>query len=177
MNYRILAQIDFTLDLIYEIIDYKKTNLFPTFIKSVEQAQDFKKHFGDAEVRKDKLFFENREVIPNVPSQIREVLTEVYNSPEALGKGQNALHKYIETKYIGINRAEVKAFLKKQIPYQLGFAQPRVVNRGIVTSAPFQTWSYDLVDVSALEHVKANKHFTFILSILDLFLDIAGLFR
>jgi hypothetical protein len=166
---KVFSEIDFTPQLVKEIIHWLKTNELPAHVETQLQHDEFARHFSEFRTQDNKLFYNELEVIPDTPTKIRDILTEVYKSPEALGKGQNALHKYIQTKYIGITRAQIVAFLKLQIPYQLGFAKPRIVNRGIVTTEPFQTWSYDLIDMSSLDHVGANKHFTFILSIIDLF--------
>ena len=160
-----LSEVDFTPTLIKEIIIYLKTNELPPRIDTHEEHKIWADRYSEFRTENNKLFFEDREVIPNDQAQIRDVLTEVYKSPQSLGKGQNSLFKYVQSKYIGINRAQVKTFLKNQIPYQLGFSQPRIVNRGIVTNQPFQTWSYDLIDMSSLDHVGANKHYTFILTI------------
>ena len=165
-----LSEIVFTPQLIQEIGHYLKTNeLPPHHVKTDPQHHSWVRNFAEFRIQDQTLFYNYLEVIPNTPAVIRDVLTEIYNSPEALGKGINALFKYVQSKYIGIRRAQVQLFLRNQIPYQLGFQQPRIVNRGIVTTQPFQTWSYDLIDMSSLDHVGGNKHYTFILSILDLF--------
>ena len=153
-----LSEITFTPQLIQEIIHWLKTNELPTHVKTEEQHHSWVRNFAEFRILDQTLFYNNLEIIPNTPSVIRDVLTEIYKSPEALGKGINALFKYVQSIYIGIRREQVQLFLRNQIPYQLGFQQPRIVNRGIVTTEPFQTWSYDLIDMSSLDHVWGNKH-------------------
>jgi hypothetical protein len=141
MQAKELCQIDFTPKLISQVITFLKTKELPNI--TTRKEHELWDHFSEFRIEKKKLFLEDREVIPNTTAAINEVLTGVYKSPQSLGKGQNALFAYVQSKYIGVNRAQVKTFLKNQIPYQLGFSQPRVVNRGIVTTQPFQCWSYD----------------------------------
>ena len=65
-----------------------------TFIQNKNDLRTYQRRgYGtDFENKKGKLFYKplNLEVVPSdKPNEIRRVLDEVYNRPEATGKGQN----------------------------------------------------------------------------------------
>jgi len=111
------SEFQFTPKLISEIIEYTNTQTLPAHVDTPEREESWHHNFDGFEHRDGVLFFKDHEVVPYTAAAIRDVLTTVYKSPEALGKGINALHMYIQSKYIGIRRSQVQAFLKKQIPY------------------------------------------------------------
>ena len=108
MQAKALTQVDFTPKLVSQIITFLKTNELPNI--TTRKEHELWDHFSQFRIEKKKLFLEDREIIPNTTSTINDVLTEVYKSPQSLGKGQNALFAYVQSKYIGINRAQVKTF-------------------------------------------------------------------
>ena len=110
-----LSEITFTPQLIQEIIHWLKTNELPQHVKTEEQHHSWVRNFAEFRIQDQTLFYNNLEIIPNTPSVIRDVLTEIYKSPEALGKGINALFKYVQSIYIGIRRSSI-IFKKSNSP-------------------------------------------------------------
>ena len=145
-----------------------------TFIKTKKDEKTFeRRRYGiDFENRKGKLFFKplNLEVVPSdKPSEIRAKLEELYEKPEALGKGQNQFHQYVLQHYLGIKRADVIAFLKTKPEYQLRQDKKRIVATGIQATRPFQYWCCDLVDMNPYVKIRSNKNYRYIFSCLDIF--------
>ena len=168
-----LQQYKWTKQNINNIIDYVKTKQLPSSLKTLSQKKAFVEKFGtDFITVKGNLVYKplNLIAVPSDDDAIKDrVLTQVYKSPEALGKGQNALHSLVLTKFLGIKRRDVIEFLKKQPTYQLYQTKPRIVSKGIQAKYPFQYWAIDLVQVDNLAKYRDNKNHNFIFTCVDLF--------
>jgi len=166
---KVFSEIDFTYQLVDQVIHWIKTNELPNHVQTQEQHDEWAKHYSEFRIQNGKLFYENKEVIPNSPTEIRDAIKKVYDSPEGLGKGINQLSIFIHNQYIGIRRVDVTNFLKLQPDYQMAASHPRIVSRPVQVTAPFQTYAIDLVDMSFYNNIKANKNYNWIFSCLDMF--------
>ena len=165
-----LSSINFSGQVVGDVIVFLQTGVHPAYIATPEQITHYNKTFRDFTVRNGNLFFGDREVVEtDDPTAQRDAIQGVYDSPEALGKGQNSLKILIDSMYLGIRRETVIEFLKAQTNYQLAKGTIRVASRGLQVLAPLQTWAIDLIDVSNYNNIQANKNYNFIFSCIDLF--------
>ena len=155
-----------------------KSLLQGTFIQNDNDLRTYQRrgYKTDFENKKGKLFYKplNLEVVPSdKPDEIRRVLEEVYNRPEATGKGQNQFHQYILQHYLGIKRKNVIEFLNTKPEYQMRQTKTRLVSKGIQATRPFQYWAIDLVDMNFYDNIRANRKHRYIFSCLDIFTKFA----
>jgi len=154
------------------------TPLIESLIKRtfIQNHRDYliytRRNYSDFEPRNGKLFYKplNLEVIPSdKPNEIKSKLEELYDKPEATGKGQNQFHQYVLQHYLGIRRKDVIAFLKTKPEYQLRQDKRRLVAKGIQASRPYQYWCCDLVDMNFYSNIRANRGYRYIFSCMDIF--------
>ena len=173
-----LSSINFSGQVVADVITFKNTGAHPPYIGTPEQITHYNKTFQNFTVRNGNLFYGNREVVElDDPTAQRDAIQTVYDSPEGLGKGFNALKILIDSIYLGIRRETVIDFLKAQTNYQLAKGTVRIASRGLQVLAPLQTWAIDLIDVSNYSNLQANKNFNFIFSCIDSSVVIVGSFR
>ena len=149
-----------------------------TFVQNDNDLRTYQRRgYGtDFENKKGKIFYKplNLEVVPSdKPDEIKRVLDEVYNRPEATGKGQNQFHQYILQHYLGIKRRNVIAYLNTKPEYQMRQTKTRLVSKGIQATRPFQYWAIDLVDMNFYDNIRANRKNRYIFSCLDIFTKFA----
>ena len=69
-------------------------------------------------IRNDKLYYKplNLQIVPKDDEERKQIiLKKHFHGPEGIGKGQNNFHHYILSKYLGITRDDVIAFLKTNL--------------------------------------------------------------
>ena len=101
-------------------------------------------------VRNDKLYYKplNLQIVPKDDEERKQIiLKKHFHGPEGIGKGQNNFHNYILSKYLGITRDDVIAFLKNQPEYQLFQNKPRMTTSGIEAKYPLHIIAIDTVDI------------------------------
>ena len=164
-----LSSINFSGQVVADVIAFKNTGVHPAYIATPEQITPYNKTFQNFTVRHGNLFFGSREVVElDDPTAQRDAIQTVYDSPEGLGKGFNALKILVDSMYLGIRRETVIDFLKAQTNYQLAKGTTRIASRGLQVLAPLQTWAIDLIDVSNYNNIQANKNYNFIFSLASL---------
>ena len=148
-----LQQYDWTQTSIDRIIHYIKTKELPKDLNA-RQRNRFEEKFGqDFTIAKGKLIFQplGLEVVPsNNEKAKQDVLNKVFNSPQAIGKGQNNFHQLVLQSYLGIKKNDVIKFLKTKPEYQMFQSSPRNVSRALRANKPLQMVAVDLVDVENL---------------------------
>ena len=158
-----LQQYDWTQTSIDRIIHYIKTKEFPKGF-NLRQRNRFKEKFGeDFIVAKGKLIYQplGLEVVPsNNEKAKQDVLNKVFNSPQAIGKGQNNFHQLVLQSYLGIKKDDVIRFLKTKPEYQMFQSSPRNVSRALRANKPLQMVAVDLVDVENLYSKRENKPYS-----------------
>ena len=129
-----LQQYDWTQTSIDRIIHYIKTKELPEDF-NLRQRNRFEEKFGeDFIIAKGKLIFQplGLEVVPsNNEKAKQDVLNTVFNSPQAIGKGQNNFHQLMLQSYLGIKKDDVIRFLKTKPEYQMFQSSPRNVSRAL----------------------------------------------
>ena len=91
------------------------------------------------------------EVVPsNNEKAKQDVLNKVFNSPQAIGKGQNNFHQLVLQSYLGIKKDDVIRFLKTKPEHQMFQSSPQNVSRALRSNKPLQMVAVDLVDVENL---------------------------
>jgi IS30 family transposase len=95
-------------------------------------------------------------------------LDDVFDNDEnAIGKGVVNFYKYICTKYVGVTRKEVSAFLATKGKYQMTQDINKRVNKPIISKFPNQIWGIDLIDMN--EQIRSNHGWRYIVTIVDIF--------
>ena len=90
----------------------------------------------------------NLQIVPKDDEERKQIiLKKHFHGPEGIGKGQNNFHHYILSKYLGITRDDVIAFLKNQPEYQLFQNKPRMTTSGIEAKYPLHIVAIDTVDI------------------------------
>lgn len=101
-------------------------------------------------------------------NDIQFILTELYeDQTQGLGRGIDAFYKYICSRYLGISRARVAAFLKTQKWYNI--TRPKKTNPRYslpTYTACRQAYAIDLIDMNFM----GNLHgYRYIVNVMDLF--------
>ena len=96
-------------------------------------------------------------------------MQELNDQVESAGKGQNNKYRYLTTKYLGITKRQVQAFLKSQGDYQLTSKPSPGLKRPILASHPFQIFAIDLVNMNQYIDIRENKKYRYIMSVMDFF--------
>ena len=170
MDNKHLSAVNFSPTVVAAIKHWILTKQRPPYIVTAEQIQKWDSTFRGFRVQGNDLMSGNRVVIEDDPTEIRDAIGTVYrHDPAALGKGINLFWTYVQGRYIGVNRQQVTSFLKRQPEYQMGASHAKIESRGLQVTAPFQSWACDLVDMGFYSRIAANRHYHFILSIIDLF--------
>ena len=166
-----LQQYDWTQTSIDRIIHYIKTKELPKGF-ALRQRNRFEEKFGeDFIVAKGKLIYQplGLEVVPSDNEKAKQdVLNKVFNSPQAIGKGQNNSHQLVLQRHLGIKKDDVIKFLKSKPEYQMFQSSPRNVSRALRANKPLQMVAVDLVDVENLYNKRENKPYKYIFSAVDL---------
>ncbi len=105
------------------------------------------------QVKGKELLYGALQVIP--VQEIEQTLAKLYKEIGDIGRDR--FYALIRSKYVGISRPQVQAFLNNQELHQLvQQVKKKRVNKAIVTSRPMERWQADLVDVS--NHKIATLH-------------------
>jgi hypothetical protein len=134
-----LQQYKFTKDTISNIIIYLRSNKskLPDNMNN-RQKDRFIETFGsDFTLEEDKLMYGplKLDVVP--PEEKRARLEELFESPEAIGKGNNNFHQLVLRKYLGISRTCITEFLKSKPQYQLFQKKSRAVSKSTYPTIHF----------------------------------------
>lgn len=178
-----LNNYDYSPTSIAQVVEYKKHGTIP----EGKKAAAYKRHWANFVLEEgDKLYYDDPhlEVIPTDYRQ--ELLKQIYDDPVlGVGAGIKTLYRYIVSKFLGIRRTDVDAFLKSQKVYGLTRPLKHVINKPIYAAAPNNHWCIDLVDLGRYFNAKkpvdaaaaaaedagndnlANKGFRYILSCID----------
>ena len=134
-----LQQYNWTKANIINIMTFLKTNQIPNNFTSRQKKAFTDKFEKDFAVKQGSLIYTpmNLTVVPSDDEKLKnKILTQIYKSPKALGKGQNNFHQLVLQKYLGIKRKDVIDFLKKQPAYQMFQNKPKVISRGVQAKYP-----------------------------------------
>ena len=118
-------------------------------------------------IRNDKLYYKplNLQIVPKDDEERKQIiLKKHFHGPEGIGKGQNNFHHYILSKYLGITRDDVIAFLKNQPEYQLFQNKPRMTTSGIEAKYPLHIVAIDTVDIRNM-----RTYYNYIFSAMDIY--------
>ena len=132
-----------------------------------DQTRKLIRNYKDFVLDGDKIIYKPLLLEAITTNKKEEILKEMYNSNLGLDAGIKSFYAKITNKYIGIKRADVAEFLKKQTPYQLTKNVRRVINKPIIADYPNHRWEIDLLDVSI--YSGHNKKREYILSGVDCF--------
>ena len=92
------------------------------------------------------------------PNQHQQVLQEIYNDDKlGLGTGLDQFYYQVCSQYIGIKRAEVRAFLRKQGNYQISRPIHKTINQPILSKTPNEIWGMDITYMNYLQ-IKTKKN-------------------
>jgi hypothetical protein len=180
INLQSLQQYDWTQNTIEHIINFIENGILPEDMNA-RQKRRFKSNFKDNFIIKNTngetyLYYEplNLRVVPSDNEELKnKILLQLYETPEAIGKGQNNFHQLVLQKYLGIKRTDVINFLKLQPEYQMVQNKPRQVTKSLQPQHPLHYVAIDIVDMDYLSIKKDNKPFKYILSLLDLYTNFA----
>ena len=100
------------------------------------------------------------------PASRENIVQQIYDE-YGLGSGINNLYEKISRRFVGITRAFVSDFLKRQSTYQLSTSQPKQTNKKIYSNGINKIFYVDLIDLNPL--VKSNKKYRYILTGVDAF--------
>jgi hypothetical protein len=105
-------------------------------------------------------------VVPD--DEIPDALEWLYSDPvNSLGKGINAFYATVVDNFLNISRKQTEEFLKKQSIYQLTTVPVKKQQKPIFATYPNEKWAADLIDMN--QYVSQNRHFRYILSVIDYF--------
>ena len=138
-----LQQYNWTKQNILNIKNFLEDKQIPPKMNTRQANAFINKFKQDFKIQKNNLIYEplNLTVVPSDDEKIKnKILTSIYKSPQALGKGQNNFHQLVLQKYLGIKRKDVIDFLKRQPAYQMFQNKPKVISRGVQAKYPFQFW-------------------------------------
>ena len=108
---RSLARIRFTKDNIENAIRVLQGK---AIVEGTDEPTFLAKYRG-FKLKKDKLFFEDREVLP--PDEKENVIREAYDNEE-VPKAMNNMFYWLKRRYVNITDREVRAFIRSQHDYQ-----------------------------------------------------------
>jgi len=167
-----LQNFNWSSNIIHDLLQAFHTKQYPSWVKTERQRKRFDEKYTNFQVKDKTLFYTplDLEVIPEDNEKlIRGKLEQLYQQPETIGKGQNNFFHAVVSRYLGIRRKDVINFLKTKPEYQLRQNKPKLINKGIQPTAPYQYWCIDLVDMSFYSNIAANKHYRYIFSCIDPF--------
>jgi hypothetical protein len=127
----------------------------------------FKEKYTGFIIRNNQLIYRptNQKVIPF--SKKQQILKSEYNDKSNMGKGVVSFYKYLNTKYININRQDVQDYLNSVPEYQMSKNIKYRINKPIVSKFVNQTWGIDLIDMEPF--VNFNNKYKYILTTVDIF--------
>ena len=166
-----LQQYGWTQTSIDRIINYIRTKELPKDLNLRQRNKCAEKFGEDFIIAKGKLIYQplGLEVVPsNNEKAKQDVLNKVFNSPQAIGKGQNNFHQLVLQSYLGIKKDDVIRFLNTKPEYQMFQSSPRNVSRALRANKPLQIIAVDLMDVENLYNKRENKPYKYIFSAVDL---------
>jgi transposase InsO family protein len=105
-----------------------------------------------------------QQVIPD--NKVNDTIQDIYDE-YGLSSGIKKLYEQMSRRYINIKRKDVKAFLDRQIEYQLTKKPIRKTNKKMITKDINKIWSIDLIDMNPF--IKKNKGYKYILTCVDNF--------
>jgi hypothetical protein len=150
---------DETIDLVKQL---KQTGTVPD---GIEHPVKFKRKYREFIIDRDNLVSGGRIVVKD--AEKNDVLKNLYNSPDGVGKGVINFYKMVVSKFINITRDDVRAFLKAQPNYQMTRTITHRINKPIIAEAPNLIWAIDLVDVS--NYKGDNFQFSYLFVCVDVF--------
>jgi small nuclear ribonucleoprotein (snRNP)-like protein len=157
------------------VLDYLMFGNYPKYITDTENkktAENGKKRYR----HKFRLFtLDSNNNIIYKPTNLRVVneadvkdtLTEVFESNNGLGKGVTNFYKFIKTKYIGIKRQDCEDFLKLQGEYQMITPHRHRINKPIISKNVNDLWAGDLIDMNLYK--TNNRGYRYIFTLVDIF--------
>ena len=155
----------FTQQFVDEGIEYLKSGTIPKRYHFESRKMEFKNRYKGMELKQQQLFHGQQQVVPK--SEIDKILAKLYKDIGDIGRDR--FYALIKSKYVGISRPQVQAFLNNQELHQLvQQVKKQRVNKAIVASKPMERWQADLVDVSKYKSPQ-NSNTTFLLTVIDCF--------
>lgn len=138
------------------ILKYKKSKYCPPNVKYT-----IRRKFLLFELRNNKLFYENKEVIPI--EDVEKVIDLVYNDCNYFGITK--LYQLIKTKYFGISKKDVANYLKNNQTNQLHNKpkMQKIVVRPIEVKKPCERLQVDFIELNE------NDGYRYILNCIDVF--------
>lgn len=92
------------------------------------------------------------------PNQHQQILKQIYNDDKfGLGVGLDQFYYQVCSQYIGIKRAEARAFLRQQGNYQISRPIKKAINQPILSKTPNEIWGMDITYMSYLQ-IKTKKN-------------------
>jgi hypothetical protein len=155
----------FTKQFDNEGVQYLTNGTIPARYWFASRKLEFRNRYNGMEVNDKQLFHDQRQVISI--TEIEKTLAQQY---KAIGDiGRDRFYALIKSKYVGISRSQIQAFLNNQELHQITQqVKKQRVNKAIVTSRPMERWQADLVDVSKYKSPQ-NSNITFSLTVIDCF--------
>lgn len=141
--------------------------------KNAYKNEEYKNKFKQPPFTKFKLI---NGLIVHVPTKMvviendeqkEKALNELFDDSNTWGKGMVQFYKYVATKFINITREDIYNYLQTKGFFQMTQNIKKRTNKPIVAKYNNQTWAIDLIDLN--EHVKANKGWRYIMTIVDIF--------
>jgi hypothetical protein len=151
-------------DAVYvSVVDYKRTGKVPAQARIKKR---FRENYDVFTLQGTTLFYEDRQVVKK--KDVDNVLKEVFESNDGVGKGVTNFYKFVSSKYINISRDDVKKYLQQQPEYQITRQLQHRTNKPIVSSGPNKVWAVDLIDVSWYTNI-TNQFNRYIFTCVDVF--------
>jgi len=144
-----------------DIVNYKKSGEIPPNLN-----YSIRKKIKLFELRDNKLFYEDKEVIPL--ENVNETIDSVYNDCNYFGRDK--LFHLIRQKYHGISRNDVMEYLRNNETHQI-HSQPRlkkVILQPIITNEPCERLQIDFIEISN-KNKHLNLNFRYIFNCIDVF--------
>lgn len=166
-----LNNYDYSKENIDAVKHYLETNQLPATLITGLQRKVFQNRYKPSlwEVRGAALYYKplNLQCVPKEADK-EPLLRELYNDPQiGTGAGIISFYHKVCSKYLGIKRKEVKAFLENQTAYQITKKPQRPINRPVIGEYPNHRWEADLIDMALYEGY--NRKRKYILTVIDCF--------
>ena len=158
-----LREITWTEELFAAVVAYKRTGAIPPH----QHPAKFIETFHDFRLNGNELTYKNKIVVPEADWSVK--LQAEYDAPGETGKGLNNLFRDIESRFVGIPRHAMRAFVEGQADWQLTAPLPHIVARGVNATRPMQIFGVDLVDMSNMSNIAANLKNNWVFTCVDAF--------
>lgn len=169
-----IVSTEYDYDLLLNYLEFKQ---YPVHVETDEQKKRFDtryKYFSIIKKRNqpDKIMFNYQNLSLEVisPARVEEVIDKEYydDDDHGIGKGIVAFYKMIQTKYIGITRDEVDAYLSSNAEYNMNTLRKHKINKPILARQKNELWCLDLIDMGReLGEINYNKRY--IMTVVDVF--------